>query len=353
MQDPTWPKNKPYPKQIADMVRAVLDDRTNPSYVVAPGTVNNPARAVQMEDRVCRGDYRFVRICNLGDFKPFPKCHLYMTWSEILGQVSPNRDFESLSSPLRQWTHTADCNSDIGTRVSIVMMLNSFLYNFTVHNVHTLQHCSSFFEPVDQLRNDVSVAEQDTAGDAVDGGGGGGGSGNAEDAGAGLNSPSSAFEISFLNDVEAEKSLEEATEYCCNLIQTRFTQFEEYLDRPTELRQCCMCKKGGADRVFLGVGDEEIAGIEWDDPLCFPMACRSCITHHTARCDMTGDIKRQRCRDRWAAPPPTYRHARVVALPSHTTTPSLHPLSVASTTAASRSTTRQPESFSLCRRRLK
>ena len=53
-----------------------------------------------------------------------------------------------------------------------------------------------------------------------------------------------------------------------------------------------------ADRVFLGVGDEEIAGIEWDDPLCFPMACRFCVTHHTARCDLTGDIKRQRCRDR-------------------------------------------------------
>ena len=70
------------------MVQAVIDDRTNASYVVAPGTVNNPARGVMMEDRVCRGDYRFVRISNLGDFKPFPKCHLYLTWSEILGQVS-------------------------------------------------------------------------------------------------------------------------------------------------------------------------------------------------------------------------------------------------------------------------
>lgn len=88
MQDPAWPKDKPYPKQIEDMVQAVIDNRTNKSYVVAPGTVNNPARGVQMEDRVCRGDYRFVRVSNLGDFKPFPKCHLYLTWSEILGQVS-------------------------------------------------------------------------------------------------------------------------------------------------------------------------------------------------------------------------------------------------------------------------
>ena len=150
---------------------------------------------------------------------------------------------------------------------------------------------------MDQLRNDVSVAEQDTSGEG--GGDGGGSTGGGDGSGEGLGGVlKSSFEISFLNDVEAEKSLDEATEYCCNLIRERFIQFEEYLDRPMELRQCCMCKQGGADRVFLGVGDEEIAGIEWDDPLCFPMACRFCVTHHTARCDLTGDIKRQRCRDR-------------------------------------------------------
>ena len=62
MHDPSWPLDKPYPPSVESMVQAVLEDRSNSSFELAPGTVQNTARAVGIEDRVCRGEYRFVRV---------------------------------------------------------------------------------------------------------------------------------------------------------------------------------------------------------------------------------------------------------------------------------------------------
>ena len=57
-----------------------------------------------------------------------------------------------------------------------------------------------------------------------------------------------------------------------------------------------MCKKGGAECVPLTIGDYEITGMEWDDPHCWHMACRKCMTVHMAKCDLSNDIDKQRCR---------------------------------------------------------
>lgn len=111
----------------------------------------------------------------------------------------------------------------------------------------------------------------------------------------------SAFKISFLDDQTEDDLMVEATEYCEQLIKTRFEQFIEYLDRPKERRECSMCKKPGAECVLLPPGDYDTIGVEWADPVCWHMTCRRCITEHMIRCDLSGpqsnnaDIAKQRC----------------------------------------------------------
>lgn len=177
------------------------------------------------------------------------------------------------------------------------------------------QHCSSYFEPLEQLksRRDASpegeeeqedaetrqtkTAERATAAERGTVAEPGAETGSREDeAGGALGALD--FEFSLLKEMENFDSLDEECEYRCHLIRTRFARFEEYLDRLPENRQCVMCHGPGADSVFLPIGDHD-AGVEWDDPTCFCMVCRRCVTLHMIRCDLSGDIKRQRCRACW------------------------------------------------------
>mmetsp|Transcript_39380 Transcript_39380/g.53451 ORF Transcript_39380/g.53451 Transcript_39380/m.53451 type:complete len:745 (-) Transcript_39380:113-2347(-) len=249
MEDPDWSPKKPYPPRVAGFIYGVLEDKTNSFFELAPGAVLNAQRALRVQGAVVRGDYKFLRVTNLGDFRPFPKSHLNISWAEILGQ-----------------------------------------------------HCSSFFEPLDMLKlKEIKAAEaaEDGQDPLQDGGIGGGFNCTFSEEEGSFSETAPGFEISFLRNMVGAGggSMEEETEYCCNLIRSRFEQFVLYLERPGEERECCMCKGPGADCVFLTIGDYDISGIEWEDPYCFCMGCRKCLTHHMVRCDLTDDIKRQRCRN--------------------------------------------------------
>ena len=159
--------------------------------------------------QIIRGDVRWLRITNLGDYKPQPKSHAFLTWAEILGQ-----------------------------------------------------HCSSFFEPEITLHREIEGLDAD------------------DDLYGGLDTGSteldgSAFKISFLADLGKEEAVEEHTEYILDLIKTRFSQFEEYLDRAPEHRQCCMCSGPGGECIPITIGDYELTGVEWDDPHCWHMVGES------------------------------------------------------------------------------
>eukprot|EP00039_Didymoeca_costata_P004174 m.71805 g.71805 ORF g.71805 m.71805 type:complete len:775 (+) comp12278_c0_seq3:113-2437(+) len=142
------------------------------------------------------------------------------------------------------------------------------------------QHCSSFFESEPELRVDPNL-------------------GFDEDDGllSSAASSSNGFQISFLDESAQDDSLAEVTDYCVDLIQTRFAQFTEYLDRKPEQRECVMCKKPGGECVPLTIGDSDISGAEWEDPHCWHMFCPGCICELMAKCDITGEFVKQRCRE--------------------------------------------------------
>jgi len=81
------------------------------------------------------------------------------------------------------------------------------------------QHCSSFFEANADLHRAIEPGQNDSDDDLQALG----------DASRVLND----FKISFLEDTVQEMALEEHTQYCIDLIERRFAQFNEYL-----LRKC-------------------------------------------------------------------------------------------------------------------
>jgi hypothetical protein len=229
--------NKPIPALTQLMLDTVLGEgpMTAICWDLIATSRGNPVNAkikrVDMQN-IIQGNVKWLRITNFGDFKPQPKSHAFLTWSEILGQ-----------------------------------------------------HCSAFFECAEahpELHREIDM------GSADDMGFGGIDTGSTELDG-------SSFKISFLEDLGKEEAVEEHTDYCVNLIKTRFAQFEEYLDRKPEHRQCTMCGGPGAECIPITIGDYEITGMEWDDPHCWHMACRYCISMRMVWCDLGSEAEKQRC----------------------------------------------------------
>lgn len=148
------------------------------------------------------------------------------------------------------------------------------------HDDVNRQHCSSFFEPDIALHREIEGTPDDELYD-ID-------TGSTELDG-------STFKISFLADLGKEEAVEEHTEYIVDLIKTRFAQFEEYLSRKPEHRQCCMCSGPGAECIPITIGDYELTGVEWDDPHCWHMACKKCMSMRMVWCDLGGEAEKQRC----------------------------------------------------------
>lgn len=246
-----WAADTPYPTFIARFSEGLMADKSSSAFELAPGSANNPKRAQEMTERMLRGGFKFLRVTNADSFQALPKNHSFITWAEILGQ-----------------------------------------------------HCSSYFEPLEQLKPEPKPSSDSSALLSTAGCNASKASNESqgeEEAKAKANPDSErpVFEFSLLKELDRQDELDEELEYRCQLIRTRFSQFEEYLDRSPEHRQCVMCQGPGADCVFLPIGDYDIAGLEWDDPACFCMACRRCVTNNMLRRDLCNEIKHQRCRACW------------------------------------------------------
>ena len=133
VEGPKWSKDKPYPRAVQAFIPSLLADETNSCFQIAPYATNNANSATKIQGQAIQGEYKFMRVTNMMDFEAPPKSHLTISWAEILGQ-----------------------------------------------------HCSSFFETVEELRTDLP----EEAASGVGGGGEDEDSGAAVESTSGLRSPS-------------------------------------------------------------------------------------------------------------------------------------------------------------------
>lgn len=96
---------------------------------------------------------------------------------------------------------------------------------------------------------------------------------------------------------EEEEGQEDDQAHCEELLKVRFEQYVEWLDRAPSMRECSHCRKPGADCVLLPMGDYDTIGLEWTDPVCPHMACRTCLADHMMRSDVQHLVPSQRCPD--------------------------------------------------------
>lgn len=61
------------------IVNGVLSDTTNSGFAIAAGAIMNENSERKIQTEITLGNYKMVRVTNLGDFQAQPKCHAKLT----------------------------------------------------------------------------------------------------------------------------------------------------------------------------------------------------------------------------------------------------------------------------------
>ena len=277
---------------VKRLVQAVKADRTNNDFVPANSNVNhnNVKRMSEIIRHVDMGNYKMVRVTNGDCFKPPMVTDCHFSWATMLGQhLSVIWEYTPPAvepTALDGATPEDGGGSDADSMAKLGAELDAWLAPGGSCDAADAMARANLPPPPGAtsaaMNGSMSVHATEEAAAA----------------------PCVPFQgLSLLAEMEAADALEEDTEYRCELIRTRFAQFEEYLDRPAAKRRCVICHKGGANCISLSPGDHQgddnTNGFEFEDPACFCMTCRECVTERMARCDATSQMGSQRCVACW------------------------------------------------------
>lgn len=250
--------------RTARMCKAILEDRSYSA--MEPIGLNLTKYGQKIVDQVDNGHYRFLRVSNGDNMQPsllHTTSNSHITWPRMLGQHICTA-WEHVPPALAAKTAAAAAAaSGGGSGVNDVGAPTSSAF------VASLA-ASEMGPPKPPVEDDIAKAT------ALFG------------------------ESSLLAGLEDDETFDDDDiEGRCELIRTRFAQFEEYLDRPAERRMCVSCKGPGADCLGTPLGDYMFNGVEWADPVCFCMTCKKCMVKRMAECDVGDQVDLQRCVGCW------------------------------------------------------